>query len=326
MTPSATRSASSMEEPQSGLLVVDKDPGMTSHDVVSRVRRLAHTRKVGHAGTLDPMATGVLVLGINRATRLLTWVTGHSKTYEATIRLGVGTTTDDAEGEITQALGCADLADEDLEAAIAPLRGDIEQVPSTVSAIKIDGRRAYALVREGVEVEIPARPVHIERLDVVGTPREELIGRDGRPLTVTDVDVHVECSSGTYVRALARDIGQALGVGAHLTSLRRSEVGAFTLSDAETLGDLSARVDGGGELPLLDLGEAVRAMFPSLVIDEVEAERFSHGQAPTRTGVDLEKLRETAGEEPLGVLAPDALTVLGLARIDGNKIKTVLVF
>lgn len=310
----------------SGLLVVDKDRGMTSHDVVSRVRRLAHTRKVGHAGTLDPMATGVLVLGINRATRLLTWVTGHAKAYEATMRLGVSTNTDDAEGEVLDDPGCADLDDDRLEAALAPLRGDIEQVPSTVSAIKIDGRRAYALAREGVEVDIPARPVHVERLDVLGIPREEVIARDGRPLTVTDVDIRVECSSGTYVRALARDVGRTLGVGGHLTALRRTEVGSFTLSDASTLAELAALDEEGRDLPLIDLGVAARAMFPDLPLDEAEAGRFAHGQAPRRSGGALEALAMAAGEDPLAVLAPDGETVLGLARVADGQVRTVLVF
>ncbi len=312
----------------SGLLVVDKDAGMTSHDVVSRVRRLAHTRKVGHAGTLDPMATGVLVVGINRATRLLQWVSGNSKVYEATMRLGVSTSTDDAEGETASLSGCSALDDDVLEAALAPLRGDIEQVPSSVSAIKIDGRRAYALAREGQDVELPARPVHVERLEVVGIPREETIAPDAHPLTVTDVDLVVECSSGTYVRALARDIGTALGVGAHLTALRRTEVGAFTLSDASTLGDLEDGLAHGQDLPIIDLGTAVRAMFADLVLTEAEAARFVHGQAPGRTPAEIDQLREglDAEDSPLGVLAPDGLTVLGLARITDDKLKTVLVF
>lgn len=310
----------------SGLLVVDKDRGMTSHDVVARVRRLAGTRKVGHAGTLDPMATGVLVLGIGRATRLLTWVTGHAKTYEATMRLGQSTSTDDADGEVTATPGCSDLSDDDLESALAPLRGDIMQVPSSVSAIRIDGRRAYALVREGVDVEIPARPVHVERLDAVGVGREEVVAPDAHPVVVTDVDLHVECSSGTYVRALARDIGGALGCGAHLTALRRTEVGPFTLGDAETLGGLAALVDAGRTLPVIPLDEAVRAMFPDLVLDEDEAARFAHGQAPRRTRAELEALRGAAGDEPLGVLAPDGATVLGLARIEDDHVRTVLVW
>ncbi len=312
--------------PASGLLVVDKDSGMTSHDVVARIRRLTHTRKVGHAGTLDPMATGVLVVGINRATRLLTWLTGETKTYEATVRLGQSTSTDDAEGATTALSGCDGLTDDALETALAPLRGDIWQVPSSVSAIKIAGRRAYALVREGADVDLPARSVHIERLDVIGVPREETIAPHAHPVTVTDVDLHVECSSGTYVRALARDIGATLGVGAHLTRLRRTEVGAFTLTDAETLGELSARLEQGRDLPLITVGDAVRAMFPDLVLDEAEAVRFSHGQSPRRGGADLEVMRAAAAGGPLGVLAPDGVTVLGLARIVEDGVKTILVF
>ncbi|MFC7580878.1 tRNA pseudouridine(55) synthase TruB [Schaalia naturae] len=315
----------------SGLLVVDKDAGLTSHDVVARVRRLARTRRVGHAGTLDPMATGVLVVGIDRATRLLRWLTADSKTYEATMRLGQTTSTDDADGETVGLRGCSGLSDEALEAAIAPLRGDIWQIPSAVSAIKIGGRRAYALAREGVEVDIPARPVRVGRLDVVGVPREQTIAPEARPVPVTDVDLHVECSSGTYVRALARDIGSALGTGAHLTRLRRTEVGSFTLSDAETLAELTARVERGEALPLIGLDTAVRAMFPDLVLDEDEAIRFSHGQAPRRDPAALEALRGSAGEGPVGVLAPDGATVLGLARIEGPEggagaLRTVLVF
>ena len=297
----------------SGLVVVDKDPGMTSHDVVSRMRRLAHTRRVGHAGTLDPMATGVLVLGVNKATRLLQWVTANAKTYEATMRLGVSTTTDDAEGDVTEIRGCADLDDDALEAAIAPLRGDIQQVPSSVSAIKVDGRRAYALVRDGETVELKARPVTISRLDVVGFPREDTIARDGQPVTVTDVDLHVECSSGTYVRAIARDIGEALGVGAHLTRLRRTEVGAFTLGDASTL----AEIEEAGEVPLIDLSEAALALFPPLSIDEDEAERFAHGNPPRRDDLPDE-------DGPMAVERGGV--VLGLARVEGDRLKTVLVF
>jgi tRNA pseudouridine55 synthase len=315
----------------SGLLVVDKDAGLTSHDVVARVRRLARTRRVGHAGTLDPMATGVLIVGIDRATRLLRWLTADSKTYEATMRLGQTTSTDDADGETVELRGCSGLSDEALEEAIAPLRGDIWQIPSAVSAIKIGGRRAYALAREGVEVDIPARPVRVGRLDVVGVPREQTIAPEARPVPVTDVDLHVECSSGTYVRALARDIGLALGTGAHLTRLRRTEVGSFTLNDAETLAELTARAERGEALPLLGLDTAVRAMFPDLVLDEDEAIRFSHGQAPRRDPAALETLRGSAGEGPVGVLAPDGTTVLGLARIEGPEggagaLRTVLVF
>ena len=236
------------DNPRPGLLVIDKPQGLTSHDVVSRVRRLAHTRKVGHGGTLDPMATGVLVIGIGKATKLLTWVSGHSKEYRATIRFGVATNTDDAEGISIAAVGCASLSEEQLEAALVPLRGDITQVPSTVSAIKVNGKRAYALARAGEDVELAARPVRISRLEVLAPPRPgECILEENDadnapgeqapsgPVRVVDVDVVVECSSGTYVRALARDAGEALGVGAHLTALRRTRVGDVPLETAMTL-------------------------------------------------------------------------------------------
>ena len=302
---------------------------MTSHDVVARIRRLAHTRKVGHAGTLDPMATGVLVLGIGRATRLLTWVSGHDKAYEANVRLGVSTTTDDAEGEWTRAPGCRGLVPEDLEGALAPLRGDILQVPSSVSAIKIDGRRAYARVRDGETVEIPARPVTVSRLDVVGEPHPAHVSSGGGTgIDVVDVDLHVECSSGTYVRALARDLGECLGCGAHLTGLRRSRVGAFALGSAHPLDGLERECEAGRVLPVIGLDAAVTRMFPTLVLDESEAGRFTHGQAPRR-GVDaVRELRAAAGEGPLAVLAPDGRRVLGLARIDegGTDLRTVRVF
>ncbi len=246
--------------------MIDKPQGLTSHDVVARVRRLAHTRKVGHGGTLDPMATGVLVLGIGKATKLLTWVSGHSKEYRATIRFGISTNTDDAEGVATAAKGCACLSDADLEAAFAPLRGDIMQVPTTVSAIKVNGQRAYALARAGQDVELAARPVNISRLEVLAPPREAQACVDeagegaacaSGPVRVVDVDVAVECSSGTYVRALARDAGVALGVGAHLTALRRTRVGGFPLDDALTLDELTRAVEdtptGEGEEPVLPL-------------------------------------------------------------------------
>ena len=204
------------DNPRPGLLVIDKPAGITSHDVVSRVRRLAKTRKVGHGGTLDPMATGVLVVGVGKATKLLTWVSGHSKEYVATIRFGIATNTDDAEGVPTRVRGCASLSGEDLERALAPLRGDIMQVPTTVSAIKVGGKRAYALARAGEDVTLAARPVRVSRLEVLAPPRlaEATVAEANeaneaneadeagagerphtpRPLRVADVDVAVECS------------------------------------------------------------------------------------------------------------------------------------
>lgn len=221
-----------------GLVIVDKPAGWTSHDVVARVRRLAGTRRVGHAGTLDPMATGVLVVGVDRATRLLTYLVGADKEYAATMRLGVTTTTDDAEGEVgavADAAAVAGVTQEALAQAVEALTGRIEQVPSSVSAIKVDGKRAYARVRAGEDVALPPRPVTVHRFDVTGTRRAE---QDGAP--VLDVDVVVTCSSGTYVRALARDVGARLGVGGHLTALRRTRVGAYGLDVARPLEDLAA--------------------------------------------------------------------------------------
>jgi tRNA pseudouridine55 synthase len=212
-----------------GLIVVDKPAGMTSHDVVARVRRLAKTRRVGHGGTLDPMATGVLIVGVNRATRLLTYVIGSQKSYTATIRLGETTVTDDAEGEVTATASAAGVTEAAIRAGLAAQIGEIDQVPSAVSAVKINGQRAYKRVRDGEDVDLPARKVTVHRLDVLDIRRPA--HRD-----VTDVDIDVTCSSGTYIRAIARDLGRALGVGGHLTALRRTAAGGFTLAEPVTLG------------------------------------------------------------------------------------------
>ncbi len=216
-----------------GLVVVDKSSGMTSHDVVSRMRRLARTKKVGHGGTLDPMATGVLILGVGRATRLLTYVIGAGKCYTATIRLGQATVTDDAEGDVVSTAPVGDVTDPAIHAALAAQTGEISQVPSAVSAIKVDGKRAYKMVRDGEAPELAARRVTVSRLDVLDIRRT----RDSQGSDVIDVDVDVACSSGTYIRAIARDLGTALGVGGHLTVLRRTAVGGFTLDQAATLDD-----------------------------------------------------------------------------------------
>ena len=332
------------DNPLPGLVVVDKPSGPTSHDVVARVRRLAATRKVGHAGTLDPMATGVLVLGVGKATKLLTWVTGHSKTYEATIRLGVATTTDDAEGEVLNARGCPELPPQRLEEAIGRLRGDILQVPSTVSAIKVDGKRAYALAREGADVVLEARPVSIHRFDVLAAPRIlDLDVEDGgqnRRIRAVDVDVVVDCSSGTYIRALARDLGEDLGCGAHLTALRRTRVGDFGLGDALTLDQLEHRslppLERGAEpapehvgvsrIPLIPLGEAATAMFPALHLTADEASRFAHGQAPRRTREQIDAARADRPDATrFAVIAPDG-AVMGIVEAQGQRVKTLLVF
>ncbi|UNX56345.1 tRNA pseudouridine(55) synthase TruB [Georgenia sp. TF02-10] len=274
------------------MLVVDKPAGLSSHDVVARVRRLAATKKVGHAGTLDPMATGVLVLGIGRATRLLTYLVGADKEYTATVRLGQATSTDDAAGEVTAAVGAhrilggAGRVDTGaLERALAALRGPIAQVPSAVSAIKVDGRRAYARARQGEEVVLPARPVTVHRLERTAPPRPAVA--DGVP--VVDLDIWVACSSGTYVRALARDLGRALGTGGHLTALRRTRVGPFTLAGARTLPELAAAVAADAASPaprglaVMDLTTAARACFPVRQLTEAETRAVRVGQS-LRTG------------------------------------------
>ncbi len=265
-----------------GFLVVDKPAGWTSHDVVGRCRRLAGTRKVGHAGTLDPMATGVLVVGVGRATRLLTYVVGADKAYDATVRLGVGTTTDDAEGEVTAAPGARDVTEERVRAAVADLTGDIMQVPTAVSAIKVDGRRAYARVRAGEEVELAARPVTVSAFDVLGV-RPARTGDAAGEVPVLDVDVRVVVSSGTYVRALARDLGAALGTAGHLTALRRTRVGGYALDDARTLEEMQEQADADGVLATVPLAAAARATFPvrELAADEARALGFGQWVAPS---------------------------------------------
>jgi tRNA pseudouridine55 synthase len=284
-------------------VIVDKPQGWTSHDVVGRMRRLARTRKVGHAGTLDPMATGVLVLGVGAATRLLHHLVLADKAYTATIRLGQATVSDDAEGEIISTTSAADVVEAAVRAAVVPLTGDIAQVPSAVSAIKVDGQRSYNRVRDGEVVELAARPVTVSRFEVLALrrPTPELL----------DVDVVVECTSGTYVRALARDLGRALGVGGHLTALRRSRVGPFTLEQARSLDALAALDDPVG-LPLAD---AIRAAMPVRELDPDEARELSFGRALTPLGI--------AGVH--GAVGADGTAVALLQESDGRS-RPVLVF
>ncbi len=251
-----------------GLLIVDKPGGLTSHDVVAKCRKLLGTRRVGHAGTLDPMATGVLVLGVERATKLLGLLALTTKAYTATVRLGAATTTDDAEGEVLSTADASGVTDAEIASAIAALTGDIMQVPSTVSAIKIDGQRAYARARAGEQVDIPARPVTVSRFEV--------LARRG-----VDLDVVVDCSSGTYVRALARDVGSALGVGAHLTALRRTRVGPFELKHAVTLEHLAAAPGVS-----LDIDAAIALSFPQRAIDAGQAVDLSLGKWLDPVGID----------------------------------------
>ncbi|GAA2572859.1 tRNA pseudouridine(55) synthase TruB [Pseudonocardia hydrocarbonoxydans] len=253
--------------PPSGLVVVDKPGGLTSHDVVGRLRRILRTRKVGHAGTLDPMATGVLVCGVGRGTKLLGHLALDTKAYTATIRLGVATATDDAEGETLSTADASGVTDAAVAAGIAALTGDIAQVPSSVSAIKVDGRRAYARVRAGEEVVLAARPVTVSAFT--------LLARRG-----DDLDVVVECTSGTYVRALARDLGAGLGVGGHLTALRRTRVGPFDLGLARTLEQLDA--DPTLSLPL---DAAVAVAFPRRDLDDAAAQDVRHGRPLPPSGL-----------------------------------------
>ena len=280
-----------------GIVVVDKPGGMTSHDVVARVRRLAATRRVGHAGTLDPMATGVLVVGIGRATRVLGFLSGQDKEYDATIRLGVTTTTDDADGETIETRDAGGVDDASLAAVVAGLTGAIEQVPSAVSAVKVGGVRAYKRVREGETVELTPRPVTVTTFDIVGRRGDE-------------VDVHVTCSTGTYVRALARDLGQALGVGAHLTALRRTRVGAFELDRAR---DLDQLAEG---LEFVPLAEVVAMTFPRWDATADDARRIALGQRLAPVGLP-------AG--PVGVFAPDGV-VVALVEERDDAIRPTVVF
>ncbi|HEY6931847.1 MAG TPA: tRNA pseudouridine(55) synthase TruB [Marmoricola sp.] len=284
-----------------GLVVVDKPAGMTSHDVVARVRRLAGTRKVGHAGTLDPMATGVLVVGVGRATRLLGHLLLTDKAYDATVRLGATTTTDDAEGEVLQNRPLDEVGEDAVRAALAGMVGEVDQVPSAYSAVKVGGRRAYALARAGEEVELAPRRVRIDALDV-------------RRVALPEVDLAVRCSSGTYVRAIARDLGAVLGVGGHLAALRRTAVGPFTLADAHTLEQLA---EGFAVTPLDDVA---RACFPSWDLDEPEARDVRHGR---RLATRLPAAEPGAG--PVAVFAPDG-RFLALYEQRGDEARPVAVF
>ncbi len=284
-----------------GIVVVDKPAGMTSHTVVARIRRIAGTRKVGHAGTLDPMATGVLVVGLNRATRLLGHLQLADKSYDATILLGATTTTDDAEGSIVTTAPVDGVTAEAIEAAVAGFRGEISQVPSKVSAIKVDGRRAYERVRAGEEVALKARSVTVSRYDIL----------DVRPVSSgLEVDISVDCSSGTYIRALARDLGAELGVGGHLTALRRTRVGAFDLSGAHTLESLAHSFEW---LPIADVAAGT---FPRYDADPEQA-------AAIRTGRPLSGLKLAAGQtamfDPTG-------TFLALYEPHGPVAKPTAVF
>jgi tRNA pseudouridine55 synthase len=275
-----------------GVIVVDKPAGWTSHDVVARMRSLLGTRRVGHAGTLDPMATGVLVVGVGRATRLLGYISGHHKAYSATIRLGWSTVTDDAEGERVSGAAAHEVDIDALLEGVESLTGPIMQRPSAVSAIKVDGRRAHDRVRAGEVVELAERPVLVSVFDIVERRAHPELG-------CLDLDVEVECSSGTYVRALARDLGAALGVGGHLTALRRTRVGGFEIAEASTLAALAAQRDAGGAIQVMSLADAAGGAFPVLSVTAAQATAVRHGR-PIDLARTWTPFRDVAAEHAPG--------------------------
>ncbi|MEU7695935.1 tRNA pseudouridine(55) synthase TruB [Microbispora hainanensis] len=287
--------------PPSGLIIVDKPADWTSHDVVGKMRGIAGTRKVGHAGTLDPMATGVLVIGVEKATRLLGHLALTEKVYEATIRLGVTTNTDDAEGEVVATTAAGHVTDDQVHKGVAALTGEIMQVPPQVSAIKVDGQRAYKRARAGEEVELAARPVTIHAFEV---------GEIRRTPRTVDLDAVITCSSGTYIRALARDLGASLGVGGHLTRLRRTRVGPYGIEAARTIEDLSR------ECVIMPMADAVAAAFPRRDVGEDEARLVAHGGRLRAAGL---------GPGPIGVFGPDG-TLLALAEERGGMARPLVVF
>lgn len=288
----------------SGILVVDKPAGWTSHDVVGRVRKLARTKRVGHAGTLDPMATGVLVLGVERATRLLGHLTLTAKAYDATIRLGQRTITDDAEGEVLDeqpAVCPAQVSEQSLRDAALALTGSVSQVPPQYSAVKVQGVRSYKRARAGKHTELAARSVTVDAFDVHRIRRSE---------TTLDVDVSIECSTGTYVRSLARDLGEKLGLGGHLTMLRRTRVGPYTIADARTLAELAEYFS------VQPLGEAAAAVFPRRDVSAEQARRVAHGgRLPAGS----------TASEPVAVFGPDG-AFLALMQDEGAAAKPLAVF
>jgi tRNA pseudouridine55 synthase len=295
-----------MTDGQDGLVIVDKPGGMTSHDVVARIRRLAGTRRVGHAGTLDPMATGVLVVGVDKATRLLGYLALTEKRYDATIRLGQSTSTDDAEGELTATASAKDVSEQAIIQAVETLTGEIQQVPPAVSAIKVDGQRAYKLTRAGAAPELKPRPVTVYEFTVTGI--RPVAGGD-----LTDVDATVRCSSGTYIRALARDLGDKLGTGGHLTALRRTRVGGYALDAAQTLDQLAERFE------VMPLAQAAAAAFDRRDLSADEARRLAHGG---RLAVGP----PGAGHPgPTAAFAPDG-TLIALLTEDSGQARPLVVF
>ena len=294
----------------SGLALIDKPQGWTSHDVVAKLRSIAGTRRVGHAGTLDPMATGLLLIGINSATKLLTFLVGEDKTYFATIRLGASTITDDKESEflsVAEPTRVTEISASDIETAIAKLRGQIQQVPSSVSAIKVDGQRAYAKVRSGDEVSLAARTVTISRFEILSEPK--FVEVDGA--TFIDIDVVIDCSSGTYIRALARDLGVALGIGGHLTALRRTRIGAYSVDQAQSIEGLAPEM-----LKVLDISEATKQQFQVRELNEQDVIDLRHGK---RLKANDEGTLPFAGIDSAGNL-------VAMLTVSGKDVKSLVVF
>ena len=291
----------------SGLLLVDKPAAATSHDVVAAVRRLAGTRKVGHAGTLDPMATGLLVLGVGAGTKLLTYLAGLDKDYEATMRFGIGTDTDDADGTVTATPGLS-ATDHDIDRALAGLLGDIDQVPSTFSAKKIGGKRAYDLARGGRDVDLAPVRVTVRSLERTSDPGSTVV--DGIP--VTDVEVSVTVSTGTYIRALARDAGASINSAAHLRALRRTRVGSFRVADAMTIEEAVAAIDRG-PLPLVSMAEGAGAVLNTIEVSAAEERALRYGQVIER--------RDTSG--PVALVRDGSLVAIGVPRGGGIGPATV---
>jgi tRNA pseudouridine55 synthase len=286
-----------------GLVLIDKPTSWTSHDVVAKVRKAVGTKKVGHAGTLDPLATGLLVLGIESGTKLLTFLVGADKTYEATIRLGQQTVSDDSESEVTKSATIDEItkiSDEDISREIGKLTGVIMQTPSSVSAIKVDGKKAYDLVRAGETVELKAREVKIYSFETLSVARVS---------GFLDVEVRVECSSGTYIRALARDLGTALGVGGHITALRRTKVGHFDVASANSIDELDQH-------RLTELAEAAKQLFPVIELDDSEVTDLIHGK------------RISGKKELVGLAAGLSSSGKLIAVLEGVKsdLKSVVVF
>jgi tRNA pseudouridine55 synthase len=291
----------------SGLVIVDKPAGWTSHDVVAKVRRLARTKRVGHAGTLDPMATGVLVVGVEKATRLLGYLALTEKEYAATIRLGQTTDTDDADGEVIGRVPVLNIGEAELLRAVGALTGQISQVPPGISAIKVGGQRAYKLSRAGVAPALAARTVTVREFAV------DAILPSG---DVLDIDVRVTCSTGTYIRALARDLGAALGVGGHLTALRRTRVGPYLASQARTLDELAQDAEQAGGLELIPLAAAAAAAFPRRDLTDAQARALGHGGRLEATGT---------GEEPVAAFAPDG-SLVALLTDEQGQARSLAVF